>query len=279
MTMLKTRLPVLCFAVLLGVFFGSAAAHGAPAAKLWPYWQKHDRDSRTAVDHSAWDSILKHYVTTDHPSGINRFSYSSVTEEDRRVLQGYLRKMQAINVSGLNRPEQMAFWINLYNAQTVEIILRHYPVKSIKAIDISPGFFSNGPWDAELLTIEDRKLSLNDIEHRILRPIWQDNRIHYAVNCASLGCPNLLPRAYTAESLDLLLDKAARDYVNHPRGVSFTGRGIAVSSIYIWFKEDFGGTDKGILRHLRKHLSAENLQKLAHQPQIITHRYDWALNE
>ena len=222
---------------------------------------------------------MQRYIDANHPSGINRFKYSSVSPEDRQVLREYLRKMQAVEVSGLNRDEQKAFWINVYNALTAEVVLEHYPVKSIRDIDISPGFFSTGPWDAKLLVIEGENVSLNDIEHRILRPIWLDSRIHYTVNCASLGCPNLQPLAFTSQNLDMLLEKAARDFINHPRGVLFTGDRLQVSSIYNWFKEDFGGSDKGIIQHLEKYLSGANLQKSNGAPKKISYQYNWDLNE
>lgn len=264
--------------LLLGLLNATTVC-GAPAADLWPRWQPHDPDSRVIIDHTEWNRILQLYVDASHPSGINRFNYSSVSPEDRRALKEYLNKMQHVKVSGLNRDEQLAFWINLYNGQTVDVILDYYPVKSIRDIDISPGFFSNGPWDAKLLTIEGLKISLNDIEHRILRPIWQDNRIHYVVNCASLGCPNLMPYAYTTQNISSLLDKAAHDFINHPRGVTFLDGKIKVSSIYIWFREDFGDSNEGIRLHLQKYLSPEKLEKLQVTPNKISHHYDWNLNE
>ncbi|KPK00051.1 MAG: hypothetical protein AMJ60_02875 [Desulfobacterales bacterium SG8_35] len=264
--------------VLLGLF-SSATVYGAPAAKLWPRWQAHEPDSPAIVDHADWDLILERYVDANHPSGISRFTYSSVSPQDRQALKDYLRKLQEVEVSGLNRDEQKAYWINLYNGLTVDIILDHYPVKSIRDIDISPGIFSSGPWDAKLLTIEGEKVSLNDIEHRILRPIWQDNRIHYAVNCASLGCPNLQPRAFTAPQLETMLDKAAGEFVNHPRGVSAASNRLQVSSIYFWFKEDFGDSEKGIIEHLKKYLSPENLEKIKAVSAKMSHQYNWDLNE
>ncbi|HEX9715341.1 MAG TPA: DUF547 domain-containing protein [Desulfurivibrionaceae bacterium] len=188
------------FAVILagaGFWFHPAAA--APSPDPWPRWQAHEPDSPRVVDHAPWDIMLKKYLVTSHPSGINRFRYGSVSAADRQMLAEYLRKLQTAKVSSLNRQEQKAYWINLYNALTVQVILDHYPVKSIKDIDISPGLFSNGPWDAKLLAIEGEKVSLNDIEHRILRPIFKDRRLHYALNCASLGCPNLQPKAYTGQ--------------------------------------------------------------------------------
>ena len=273
----KALVPGILF-LLLGLV-SVTTVYGAPALKLWPRWQSHDADSSVIVDHADWNLILQRYVDASHPSGINRFNYTGVIPKDRQVLRDYLQKMQNIEVSGLKRDEQKAFWINLYNALTVDVILDHYPVKSIRDIDISPGIFSNGPWDAKLLEIEGEKVSLNDIEHRILRPIWQDNRVHYAVNCASLGCPNLQPLSFTTQNLDMLLDKAARDFINHPRGVSFINNKLEVSSIYFWFQEDFGASENGIIQHLRKYLAPENLKKLDLVKKKIRQQYVWSLNE
>ncbi len=277
--MQNTKTPAIPILLLLWVFVCSTSAYGAPAADLWPRWQTHNPDSSITIDHANWNLIVKRYVDANDPSGINRFKYSSVSQKDRLALKGYLQNMQDVEVSGLNRDEQKAYWINLYNALTVDVILDHYPVKSIRDIDISPGFFSNGPWDAKLLEIEEQEVSLNDIEHRILRPIWHDNRIHYAVNCASLGCPNMLPLAFTPQNIDMLLEEAARDYINHPRGVSFSRNRLSVSSIYIWFKKDFGDSEKGIIQHLQKYLSPENLKKLNAVQKKMSHQYDWNLNE
>ncbi len=257
-----------------------ATVNGAPKAELWPRWQKHDPNSFIVIDHIDWDLLLQRYVNTNHPSKIYRFAYSSVSEKDRKNLNLYLMQLQAVKVSSLNRTEQKTFWINLYNGLTVNLILEHYPVKSIRDIDLSPGIFSKGPWDAKLATIEGQELSLNDIEHRILRPIWQDNRVHYALNCASLGCPNLQPKALTPQNLELILEKAAHDYINHPRGVTIAGNWLMVSSIYFWFQEDFGDSEKGIIQHLKKYLSQGKLKKLrAIKKKSITHQYDWNLNE
>lgn len=263
--------------LLLGVV--STSAYGAPVANLWPRWQANDPASLVTVDHVDWDLILQRYVDAGHPSGIYRFKYSSVSPKDQQALKNYLQKMQDVKVSGLNRQEQKAFWINLYNALTVDVILDHYPVKSIRDIDLSPGLFRTGPWDAKLLKIEGQDISLNDIEHRILRPIWQDNRIHYAVNCASIGCPNLQPQAYSSQNLEMLLEKAARQYINHPRGVTFDRNRLQVSSIYFWFQKDFGKSEKDVIKHLKAYLSAENLKKIDSVQKKMVHRYDWNLNE
>ncbi len=254
-------------------------ADAAPKVELWPRWQAFAANSTVTIDHSAWADFLSRYLVTKHPSGINRVRYVAVTSQDKKALDGYLAKLQGTAVSMLARPEQKAYWINLYNALTVKVILDHYPVKSIRDIDISPGWFSNGPWDAKLLTIEGEKLSLNDIEHRILRPIWQDVRVHYAVNCASLGCPNLQAQPFTVMNLDDLLDQAARDYINHPRGMKIVGDKAVLSSIYDWFQVDFGGDEEGVRQHLLMYAASDRADYLKAGKSDFSYAYDWALNE
>ena len=124
----------------------------------------------------------------------------------------------------LNQSEQFAYWVNLYNAKTVDLVVAHYPVRSIRDIGIS-GLLATGPWGKKVVRVEGVDLSLDDVEHKILRPLWRDPRIHYAVNCASAGrCPNLARSAYTGASLEAMLKVAARDYVNSPRGASIQNR-------------------------------------------------------
>ncbi len=258
--------------------FFISPAHAAPKANLWPRWQQHDPTSSKTIDHALWDSFLRKYVVTSHPSGINRMRYGAVTTDDRKALKRYVDSMQTLSISRYNRHEQKAYWINLYNAVTVHVILSHYPVQSIREINISPGWFSRGPWGAKLLTIEGEKVSLDDIEHRILRPIWKDNRVHYSVNCASIGCPNLLPLSYTGQNLELLLDRGAREYVNHSQGAAFINGELQVSSIYIWFQEDFGGSTEGVLTHLRQYASGSLAETLQSYRGDLEHDYDWHLN-
>jgi hypothetical protein len=158
-------------------------------------------------------------------------------------------------------------------------VLDHDPVDSIRDIDISPGWFADGPWGKKLITVDGSDLSLDDIEHRILRPIWRDPRVHYAVNCAALGCPNLRPRPFTADRLDRMLTEGARAYVNHPRGARMTDDGLVVSSIYVWFQADFGGDDAGVIAHLKRYAKPGLAADLGAARGIDDHRYDWALND
>jgi hypothetical protein len=259
------------------VLQAGVCAAAAPKADLWPRWRAHDAGSRVGVDHSAWAAFLKKYLSQS-PDGINRVAYDAVTPAGHGRLAGYIARLAAVPVSRLRRAEQLAYWVNLYNAMTVKVILDNYPVSTILWVNISPGWFSFGPWDKKLLTVEGEKFSLNDIEHRILRPIWRDPRIHYAVNCASLGCPNLAPLPYTAQSAGGMLDEAARTYVNHPRGAKVTGRGLIVSSIFHWYKANFGGTDAGVIAHLKKFAAPALAQRLENVGEIYDHEYDWNLN-
>ncbi len=261
-----------------GFLLFSLSALAAPKADLWDRWLPHDPQSTLAVDHGAWDEWLKTYVAQGK-DGVNRVRYAAVTGSDRRALDAYLAGLGRTPVSKLNRSEQQAFWINLYNAMTVQVILTHYPVKSIRDIDISPGFFSDGPWGKKLMEIEGEEVSLDDIEHRILRPIWNDPRIHYAVNCASIGCPNLQTLAFTSANADELLTQGAKAYVNHPRGVQFNGKKLIVSSIYRWFASDFGQSDRAIIGHLNSHAEPPLRGQLERTNRISDHGYDWALNE
>lgn len=270
------------FLGVLVVLFALAAAvstaAAAPKSDLWPRWEAHDPASTTVVDHTGWSRLLGLYARPN-ADGVTRFDYAGLEAADRPALDGYIAALSATPVSGLNRGEQLAYWINFYNALTVQVILDHYPVDSILKINISPGFFSIGPWDKKLVTVEGEALSLNDMEHRILRPIWRDPRIHYGVNCASNGCPNLLTMAYTADNVDGLLTQNAVAYVNHPRGASLRNGELTVSSIYDWFQEDFGDNETGVLAHLRQYAQPAFREQLRLVLEISDFDYDWSLNE
>jgi hypothetical protein len=265
--------------LLLAATLAIAAATlpAAPQAELWPRWEAHDPSSSRTVNHDEWDAFLEAYLIVDHPSGVDRVPYADVSSADRQALQDYLDRLQAVEVSGLNRDEQIAYWINLYNAATVDLILDNYPVDSIR--DLGEGIFSNGPWDDELLTVEGEALTLNDVEHRIVRPIWRDARIHYVVNCASIGCPNLQPVALTAENWDRVFADAAVQYITHPRGVRFDGRRLVLSSIYDWYVADFGGDLAGVKEHVADYLDAATAERLMDHDGRVSYEYDWTLNE
>lgn len=255
-------------------FFALAPTTKASANNFWDVAKENNTQN---IDHKSWQQLLDRYLVSDHPSKVNRFDYESVNDEDKALLNNYLTKLQSINPRDHNRDVQMAYWINLYNALTVQTILEEYPVESITTI--SEDFVAFGPWDDYAATIEGQELTLNDIEHRILRPLWNDSRIHYAINCASIGCPNLSDKAFTADNLESQLESAASAYVNHERGVRFEDGELIVSSIYHWYKEDFGNSDETLVEHLKQYANPELKAELTAYEGGIDHEYDWNLNE
>jgi hypothetical protein len=233
--------------------------------------------------HAPFDALLRRYVQP-HPDGVNRVAYArwKAATADVKALDDYISSLARAAPSKLPRDEAFAYWANLYNAVTVKVILDRYPVKSIRDIKsdsfIDPKAYL-GPWRTKRVTVEGKALSLDDIEHEIMRPTFKDPRVHYAVNCASIGCPNLLPKAWQAATLEADLDAAARDFVNHKRGVEvLAGDKLRVSSIYKWFREDFGADDKAVIAHLRKHARPDLAARLDKVTSIAEDQYDWALN-
>jgi hypothetical protein len=262
---------------LLALTAMTVPAAAQPKPDLWPRWLAHDETSRLSIDHGPWQALLSRRVSLA-ADGVARFAYAETTRDEKAALKAYLAGLSRVAISGHARPEQRAYWINLYNALTVDLILDRFPVESIRDISISPGFFSVGPWGRKLIEVEGEVLSLDDIEHRILRPIWKDPRLHYALNCASLGCPNLQATAFAAANAEALLDAAAREFVNHPRAARMVNGRLVVSSIYVWFREDFGGTDDGVIRHLDAHADPPLKQALRSARSVSAHDYDWRLN-
>jgi hypothetical protein len=236
-----------------------------------------------AADHTPFDALLVRYVVVS-PDGINRVRYGAWTANaaDRAALDSYVAALERERPSRLSRDEAFVYWVNLYNAVTLQVVLENYPVRSIRDIrsrTLDPRGLI-GPWRTSRVTVEGRRLTLDQIEHSILRPTFNDPRVHYAVNCASIGCPNLQPRAWRASSLDADLDAAARAYINHRRGASIDAEGrLRVSSIYRWFASDFGGSPQGVLAHLRNHAGSPLAPRLRTVNAIAGHAYDWSLND
>ena len=266
-------------ALFLGlIFIIPMHAIAAPEAEYWAIWDDVNEQSIEKIDHSLWQEILSRYVVVGK-DGINRLNYRRLLAQDRSKVEDYLNQLTGLDPRDYTQDEQLAYWINLYNALTVKVILDHYPTKSILKIGISPGLFNFGPWDKRLITVDGVPLSLNDIEHRILRPIWKSPLIHYAVNCASIGCPNLIKTAYDGENVHRMLEQAATSYVNHPRGVHVTKRRIKLSKIYEWYRSDFGRNDQEVLDHILKYASTDLKEKIGTRRKINRYGYDWDLNE
>lgn len=206
-----------------------------------------------------------------------RYGAFAANAADRAMLDAHIAREAARTPSRMSRADAFGFWADLYNAVTLQVVLAAWPVRSIR--DIRPGPLDIGPWKAKRVTVEGRRLSLDDIEHGIMRPTFRDPRVHYAVNCASVGCPNLRRTPWSGPALEAELDAAARAFINSSRGVAIRPDGrLTVSSIYRWFREDFGGNDAGVLAHLARYAQGDLKNRLGAGARIGGDAYDWSIN-
>jgi hypothetical protein len=225
-------------------------------------------DQKKIVTHEIWDQLLNQYV---HIDGL--VDYEGI-KEDYQKLESYLSLLSS-DLPGDNwsREEEMAYWINAYNAFTVKLIVDHMPIKSIK--DIKRGIpFINTVWDIKFIIIGGKKYDLNNIEHGILRKKFKDARIHGAVNCASISCPNLRPEAFTAEKLDAQLDEAMTQFINDKSKNQITETHAYLSKIFNWFGGDFKRNEGSVKNFINKYSKVKIVsQKVAYLD------YDWNLNK
>ena len=211
-------------------------------------------------DHSTWDKLLQTYV--DNAGNVDYKGFLT----EREKLQDYLDLLgKRVPNADWTRKETLAYYINMYNAATVALVLDHYPIQSIKEIP--------NRWKRKWITLGDKTTSLNDIEHKILRKM-DEPRIHFAINCASYSCPKLLKQAFTSDNLERLLDKTAVDFINDPERNRFEGERAELSQIFKWYKSDF--TENGSLRSYVNQFVENPLGKAA---KISFMDYDWSLNE
>jgi len=264
--------------LLMCALLGGARAESVPKPEPWTRWEAHDDANAKLIDHGLWAEFLERRLKLG-PDGVARVDYAGAQGNDRARLGVYLSHMERVPISQYPRDEQQAFWINLYNAAVIKIILDWYPRASIQDILISPGLSSKGPWQARFLTVEQQNLSLDDIEHHILRPLWHDPRTLYALCSSAISGPNLAPRPYTGLSLQAQLDAAARAYVNDPRGARVEGGKLRLSALYDLYEDDFGGNKAAVIAHLRQYADAPLAAALEAAKRYATDKTDWALND
>ncbi len=222
--------------------------------------------------HEPFDKLLKKYVE----KGLIRYDDLAQSPQDLSALAQYLNTLQRQKPSRMERKQALAFWINLYNAATLKLVLDHYPVKSIKDIG---GFFSS-PWNKKVVTIEGKELTLNQIENEIIRPEFADARIHFALNCASLGCPPMQPFAYTGDKLDEQLDTATRASLAMPRWLRISDEAIFVTRLFDWYKDDFISYAGSVRAFLARYApEADRPLILDEKRPIRAMDYDWKLNK
>ncbi|MBD3246231.1 MAG: DUF547 domain-containing protein [Candidatus Omnitrophica bacterium] len=204
-------------------------------------------------------------------------------------LDEYLRMLNAADPEEIETENgRLAFWINVYNAYTLKVICDHYPLSSINELHrgglIVGSIFGTTVWDEKLVRVNGRKITLNHVEHKIIRPRFNDPRIHFALVCAAKGCPPLRSRAYTGERLDAQLNDQGARFLSNPEKNAFDAeRKVArVSKIFAWFREDFGGTKAALLEYLARFLPEETAVSMRNEPRRWRIRYtpyDWSLNE
>lgn len=225
--------------------------------------------SPTAPDHTAWTNLLTKYVEDNGMVNYQGFI------NDKAALESYLETLSS-NAPGdaWTENEKLAYWINAYNAFTVKLIVDNYPLKSIK--DLNPTLSIptvNSIWSKEWFQIGGEDFSLDRIEHKILRKDFEEPRIHFAVNCASISCPVLRPEAYTADKVDRQLDEQARIFLNDPTRNTITENRIEVSKIFSWFGGDFK-KGQSLVEFIDKYTKTDIDEKA----RVRFMKYDWNLN-
>jgi len=227
--------------------------------------------SAQAFDHGAWDSLLKKNVVVLEAGKASQVRYEGMAKE-RAALQGYLASLSRVSEPEFEawpRAEQMAFLINAYNAFTVEKILTRYP--DIRSIWDFGKLFGN-PFKDDFFTLLGRRMSLDGIEHGLLRKRYREPRIHFAVNCASVGCPMLREEAYAAARLEAQLEEQALRFLSDRSRNRYAGGRLEVSKIFDWFKEDFEPREAFFARY------AAALRVPGGSVPVIFLDYDWSLN-
>jgi len=272
---MASRFYYLLITCLLLAVSGFTTFFGAPKSNLDSYWAQSQADSGEQIDHSLWQSVLDDYLVEDD-SGINLIDYEGLQGDNDGRIASYINELSSIDPLNLDKPNQKSYWINLYNALTVRLVVENYPIQTIT--ELGESLLSRGPWNDKLLQINGRALSLNHIEHRILRPLFNDYRIHFAVNCASIGCPNLSPRAFTAENIEDHLTQLTVAYVNHPRGLRFENGQLHLSSIFHWYQDDFAEDEQGLLDAISRYTDDETSARIKNYQGNIAFDYDWKLN-
>ncbi len=220
------------------------------------------------VDHAIYAELLHKYVRN------GQVSYDGLKQEEKKLDQ-YLAVLESVDPQSLPPNERFAYYANAYNAWTLKAILGKYPkIDSIKEL----GIFNTGPWKKKIVRLNGQVLSLDNIEHDILRPQFKDPRVHFAVNCAAYSCPPLPSEPFVGSRLDVQLDEATRAFVNNPDRTYLDGSTLYVSKIFKWFAEDFNDDPYAfILRYAQGSFKRELMDrrdnlKVKYLP------YDWTLN-
>lgn len=230
-------------------------------------------------DYSTWNRILTSYY-----SPAKGMDYAGLKAHDMAAIQKLRQDLGKVNAASLNRKEQLAYWINVYNVNTTVTVLEGYPVKSIRDLSTDPVIRLN-VFKKQRVPTAGGMLSLNDVENGKIREGFKDPRIHFAINCAARSCPPVRTEAYTGDKLDAQLDDQARKFLSGPLGARVQKDGstlrIHVTKIMDWFGEDFTKWGGGKLSFLRRFVSADKqamIDAAGGKAALAYDDYDWSLN-
>lgn len=262
----------------LAVIAGSRPCVAGSVVTVGEYVVANQRIPLEQIDHAVWGRLLQKYVDA---KGLVDYASWKASAADQRALDAYLSHLSSAAVSrSTNRSAKLAFWINAYNAVTVKGILREYPTSSIR--NHTAKLVGYNIWKDLQLPVEGKSYSLEQIEHEVLRKMG-DPRIHFAIVCASIGCPRLLNEAYTANKLDAQLTDNAKAFFADPTKFQYDAsrKTIAVSPILEWFAEDFGQDQVAQMRRIAPYLPNAMAQQLAQSgaARVSYLDYDWGLND
>lgn len=220
------------------------------------------------VDNHIYAALLKKHVKNNH---VNYDGF----KQDERLLDEYLAILSHTNVKLLSKKSRFAFYINAYNAFTIKLVLTKYPaINSIKEVG---SFFSN-PWNQKFIPLQGKTISLDHIEHKILRSEFKDPRVHFAINCASKSCPPLRDEPYTGETLESQLNDQAENFINDKKNTFIKEGTLFISKIFKWFETDFSDNPLLLIRRYANGELKEQLDSSGENIKINYLDYDWTLN-
>ncbi len=221
----------------------------------------HQLQSQNSFDHSVWDQALLLNVSED-----GQVDYNGFMRDSSQLYEYFKQLSENTPQENWTREEKLAYWINAYNAYTIKLIIDSYPLKSIKELE--------DPWGKKFFKIDGVWHSLGELEHKILRK-FGDPRIHFAINCASISCPVVWNRAYTADNLHNALDRQTSKFINDPTRNTITDKVVNVSKIFNWYKKDFRVNGGDVKDFINRYATV----KILNQPKKGYKEYNWKLNE
>ena len=229
------------------------------------------KGNKSPINHSEWTSLVQKHV---NKAGF--VNYKGFIK-DSTLLNKYLQKLSDnAPANSWSKDDKLAYWINAYNAFTVKLIADNYPVKSIKDLGAeNPIIFVNTAWDKKFFSIDGKKMTLNTIEHKILRKQFNDPRMHFAINCASYSCPKLLDEAYEGKTVNKQLDEQSKDFLADKEKNKISADKPQVSSLFKWFSNDFTKTGKTKIAFINQFTTT----KIKESATLEYLDYSWDLNE